>query len=504
MSTVRTPNARRDPAPDYAVVVPTAGRATLTPLLRGLALGRGPAPSEVLVVDDRPERGDRPLPVPECDLPVRLLASGGRGPAAARNVGWRAATADWVAFLDDDVLPGEDWRARLADDLGALGTEVAASVARIVVPLPDGRRPTDDERDTLALTGARWITADMAYRRQALVEVGGFDERFPRAYREDADLALRVRRAGWRIVEGSRVTTHPPKYGGPLASVLRQRGNADNALMRAKHGRGWRDAAGEGEGRLGRHALTTLAGACALGFGTAGLPRAAALAGGLWTGLTAEFALRRIAAGPRTPGEMSRMAATSALIPPVACAHRLAGERRVRRGRAVLFDRDDTLIEDVPYLADPEKVRPMPGAADALALLRAAGVPLGVVTNQSGLARGHITAAQLRAVTCRIDELLGPFQTWQVCPHGPDEDCPCRKPRPALVRRAAEELGVDVRRCVVVGDIGSDVEAALTAGARAVLVPTARTLPSEVALARRYATVVPDLSTAARVALELA
>ncbi len=496
-------NRRRDRAPAYTVVIPTAGRDNLVSLLRGLAHGEGPEPSEVLVIDDRPEgRAGTPLPLPELGLPVRVLASGGRGPAAARNVGWRAARDEWIAFLDDDVLTARDWRSRLATDLTGLDDDVAASVARIDVPLPDTRRPTDDERDTLALTRSRWITADMAYRRQALVEVGGFDERFPRAYREDADLALRVRRAGWRIAEGGRVTTHPPKRGGFLASVRRQRGNADNALMRAKHGARWRDEAGEGPGRLGRHALTTVAGLAALALAAVRSPKVA-LAAGLWTGLTAEFATRRIAPGPRTPGEVVRMAVTSAVIPPVACAHRLAGEWRVRRGRAVLFDRDDTLIEDVPYLSDPEKVRPMAGAADALDLLRTAGVPVGVVSNQSGLARGHITPEQFRAVTRRVDELLGPFQTWQYCPHAPDEGCPCRKPRPTLVTRAAEELGVDVRRCVVVGDIGSDVEAALTAGARAILVPTARTLPEEVELARRHAVVAPDLLTAARIALGL-
>ncbi|MER7115801.1 HAD-IIIA family hydrolase [Saccharomonospora azurea] len=489
-------------APEYSVVVPTAGRDNLAALLRGLAHGDGPAPDEVLVIDDRPRPG-APLALPELGLPLRVLNSGGRGPAAARNVGWRAARTDWIAFLDDDVLTSRDWPARLADDLDGLGDDVAASVARIEVPLPDTRRPTDDERDTLALTRSRWITADMAYRRDALVEVGGFDERFPRAYREDADLALRVRRLGWRLAQGSRVTTHPPKSGGFLASVRRQRGNADNALMRAKHGRHWRHEAGEGSGRLGRHALTTLAGLSALALTTARIPRGASLAAGLWAGLTAEFALSRIAPGPRTPREVARMTVTSAVIPPVACTHRVLGEWRVRRGRAVLFDRDDTLIEDVPYLSDPEKVRPMPGAAEALALLRAEGVPVGVVSNQSGIARGHVTPDQLRAVTHRVDELLGPFSTWQFCPHAPDDGCACRKPRPAMVLRAAQELGVDVRRCVVVGDIGSDVEAALTAGARAILVPTARTLPDEVELARRHAVIAPDVATAARLALEL-
>src|SRR5690606_37008323 len=188
--TVRRPSKRMgamsdavDNAVSYTVVVPTTGRDNLFTLLHTLAHGRGPAPTEVLVVDDRPtSHAPEPLPLPELGLPVRRLVSGGRGPAAARNVGWRAATTDWVAFLDDDVLPSQDWPARLVDDLVGLDADVAASVARLVVPLPGDRRPTDDERDTLALTEARWITADMAYRRHTLIEVGGFDERFPRAY----------------------------------------------------------------------------------------------------------------------------------------------------------------------------------------------------------------------------------------------------------------------------------------------------------------------------------
>ncbi len=484
----------------YTVVVPTTGRATLTALLRGLDAGAGPPPAELLVVDDRP----RPtgIDLPALRTPVRLLRSGGRGPAAARNLGRRAAGTEWVVFLDDDVLTGADWPAQLHADLAGLPDDVAASTGRIVVPVPDTRRPTDDERDTLALTRARWITADMAYRRDVLAAVGGFDERFPRAYREDADLALRVRRAGWRIAGGTRVTTHPPRSGGVLGSVRRQRGNADNALMRAKHGRYWRDEAGEGPGRLGGHVATTVAGLAATALLAAGRPRAAALPGGVWAGRSAGFAARRVRPGPRTAAEVTRMVVTSALIPPVATAHRLAGELRVRRGRAVLFDRDDTLIEDVPYLSDPEKVRPMPGAARALETVRAAGVPVGVVSNQSGLARGHLTPADLRAVRTRVDDLLGPFSTWQECPHGPDDGCPCRKPRPGLVRGAARELGVPVRHCVLIGDIGADVEAALTAGARAILVPTARTLPEEVERARAHARLAPDLPTAARWALE--
>jgi histidinol-phosphate phosphatase family protein len=148
---------------------------------------------------------------------------------------------------------------------------------------------------------------------------------------------------------------------------------------------------------------------------------------------------------------------------------------------AVLFDRDGTLIHDVPYCADPDLVRPVPTAEPALALLRSAGVPVGVVTNQSGIARGLIRPEQARAVNDRVDELLGPFDTWQVCPHRPADRCECRKPRPGMVLAAAAALGVPPQRTTVIGDIGADVEAARAAGADAVLVPTPVTRPQEIA-----------------------
>jgi histidinol-phosphate phosphatase family protein len=170
-----------------------------------------------------------------------------------------------------------------------------------------------------------------------------------------------------------------------------------------------------------------------------------------------------------------------------------------RAPEAVLFDRDGTLVVDVPYNGDPARVRPVPGAAAALDLLRAAGVPAGVVTNQSGIARGVITAGAVQQVNRRVDALLGPFAVWQVCPHGPEDGCPCRKPRPGMVLAAARRLGVPPERVALIGDIGADVEAAVAAGATAVLVPTPVTRPEEVAAAP---TVQPDLVTAVRHLLE--
>jgi D-glycero-D-manno-heptose 1,7-bisphosphate phosphatase len=122
----------------------------------------------------------------------------------------------------------------------------------------------------------------------------------------------------------------------------------------------------------------------------------------------------------------------------------------------------------------------MPGARAALDRLRAEGVALAVVSNQSGIGRGLLTEGEVAAVNRRIEELLGPLGPWLVCPHAPDQGCDCRKPAPGLVLAAAERLGVAPERCAVVGDIGADVEAARAAGARGVLVPTPRTRREEV------------------------
>ncbi|WPO75790.1 MULTISPECIES: HAD family hydrolase [unclassified Streptomyces] len=171
-----------------------------------------------------------------------------------------------------------------------------------------------------------------------------------------------------------------------------------------------------------------------------------------------------------------------------------------RRGlpAAVLFDRDGTLVVDVPYNGDPARVRLMPTARDAVDAARAAGLPVGVVSNQSGVARGLLSRGQVEAVRRRVEELLGPFQVWAVCPHGPDDGCRCRKPAPGLVIAACERLGVPAARTAVIGDIGADMTAARAAGARGVLVPTPVTRPEEIEAAD---TVAPDLLTAVRLAL---
>lgn len=148
--------------------------------------------------------------------------------------------------------------------------------------------------------------------------------------------------------------------------------------------------------------------------------------------------------------------------------------------RALLLDRDGTLIVDVPYNGDPDRVEAVAGARAAIDRLRAAGIRLAVVSNQSGIGRGVLTEDDVAAVNARVVDLLGPLGPWLVCPHAPDDGCACRKPRPGLVLEAAALLGVDPARCAVIGDIGADVAAARAAGARGVLVPNGVTRAAEV------------------------
>jgi Glycosyl transferase family 2 len=312
-----------------SVVVPTVGRPSLGAVLSALAAGPRPdVPVEVLLVDDRPEPAGE-LPVPDVLAgTVKVLAGRAAGPAAARNVGWRAAGHDWVAFLDDDVVPDDDWLVRLAEDLARASADVGGVQGRVTVPLPEDRRPTDWERVTAGLADGDWITADMAYRRAALAAVDGFDERFPRAFREDAELAYRVRAAGWRLVRGARGVTHPVRPESRWVSVRTQRGNADDALLRRLYGPHWRAVLDVPPGRRRRHLAVAASGATALvcaaaavATGRRGWRYAAAAAGTAWLAGTAEFAWARIAPGPRDPREVITMAATSAVIPVTAVGH---------------------------------------------------------------------------------------------------------------------------------------------------------------------------------------
>jgi hypothetical protein len=209
---------------------------------------------------------------------------------------------------------------------------VGAVQAGIVVPTSE--RPTDWERSTARLERARWITADLLVRRDALEGVGGFDERFVRAYREDTDLALRLLDAGWELRSGRRTTRHPVRRVPWWISIVAQRGNADDALLLRLHGRSWRAVVGEPRGWFRWHAVsvallaTTILAAMAASL--SGRRRPLLLAGTGWCLLTVRFAWERVRSGPRRPGELAAMIITSPAIPPLAVLHRLRGWWRFR------------------------------------------------------------------------------------------------------------------------------------------------------------------------------
>jgi D-glycero-D-manno-heptose 1,7-bisphosphate phosphatase len=135
---------------------------------------------------------------------------------------------------------------------------------------------------------------------------------------------------------------------------------------------------------------------------------------------------------------------------------------------AVFLDRDGTIIEDEGYLADASRVRLLAGAVDALQTFRERGLLLVLISNQSGIARGLITPAQHGEVHARVQHVLAveglALGGAYYCPHGPDDGCACRKPKPGMLQQAARDLGVDLTRSFMVGDKMSDVAAGRAAG----------------------------------------
>ena len=148
---------------------------------------------------------------------------------------------------------------------------------------------------------------------------------------------------------------------------------------------------------------------------------------------------------------------------------------------AAFLDRDGTVIEEVNYLTRVEQLRLEPGAANAMRRLRGAGYLLILITNQSGVARGMLTEEDLAGIHRRLSEMLSAegadLDGAYYCPHLPgaevgeyDLECACRKPKPGMIHKAAEEHGIDLAASVMFGDSERDVEAGKVAGCRAALI----------------------------------
>ncbi|MDO8552927.1 MAG: HAD family hydrolase [bacterium] len=149
---------------------------------------------------------------------------------------------------------------------------------------------------------------------------------------------------------------------------------------------------------------------------------------------------------------------------------------------AVFLDRDGVINEEVEYLSDSSKLRLVPGSARAIRLLNERAIPVIVVTNQSGVARGYYPESRIAHLHHALDESLkdegAHIDRFYYCPHHPEGlgkyriDCECRKPKPGLLHEAAKDFSLNLKNCIIIGDKASDIGAGIAAGCRTILVMT--------------------------------
>lgn len=286
---------------------------------------------EIVVVDDACSKS-APAVVDQAAarhpaVAMRCLPGRGRGPATARNIGWRAARGAIIVFVDDDAYPaGESWlREGLArfDD-----PEVQGVAGRVIVPKPAGR-PTDFQRNVARLETGTFLTCNAFFRRVALERVGGFDERFLVPFREDSDLYYRLEASGGRYIQAEdALVVHPAPAGRFGVSLRLQRYSLYNALLFKKHPERYRREIVPGTPYHYYAMLFSLLGALlALARGRVGLARIFA---SVWAVLELRFFVRRAGGTSRSPRHLLDLAFTSLLIPPVSIYWRLRGAWRFR------------------------------------------------------------------------------------------------------------------------------------------------------------------------------
>lgn len=244
---------------------------------------------------------------------------GRRGPAVARNLGWQIAQGEIIAFTDDDCIPDPDW---LAKGLSAFVDGVAGVSGRTVVPLPPN--PTDNELNVTGLQRSDFITANCFYRRGVLEEVGGFDERFATAWREDSDLYFSIRERNYPLAWASgAVVVHPVRPEKWGSSLRQQHKSFYNALLYKKHPElYWRYIQPAPPWNYYAMLLAVLAAVAGLLLAT---PLLAAAGAAVWLSLVAGFTYRRLKQTRRTPGHVAEMALTSVVIPFLSVYWRLRG-----------------------------------------------------------------------------------------------------------------------------------------------------------------------------------
>ncbi len=317
--------------PRLSVVIPTYKRPELLRRCLDAVLAQQLPPEsfEVIVVDDGHD---------DCtQAAVEALAAAhpagpalrylrpahGRGPAIARNCGWRAGFGALVVFTDDDTIPAPGWLANGERAMAEGG--LSGLCGRVQVPCADPRRrPTDHERMTRGLESAEFVTANAFVRRNALVRIGGFDERFQRAWREDSDLQFRLMDECGPVGRCEEAVVQHPVRPERWGVCLRQQRNAYfDALLYKKHPQQYRQ-------RIRRvppwnyYLIVALALATPLLL-LAGQASAAITAALLAGAFVLHLAVQRLRHTALTPEHIGEMLLTSALIPFLSVYWRLRG-----------------------------------------------------------------------------------------------------------------------------------------------------------------------------------
>ena len=319
-----------------SVVVPTCGRAELLNRCLAALVSQefDPAQYEIIIVDDAPSEATKKIVetwatrMSERGLPVVYLPNHGpHGPAAARNRGWQAARADVIAFTDDDTVPTAQWLKFGLEAFGPNRDETDAIWGSIEMPLSNA--PTDYERDAKHLETAEFVTANCMCRRQTLIEVGGFDERFRFAWREDSDFYFSLLDHNARIRHvPSAVVIHPVRPAPWGVSISQQKKILFDALLYKKHPQRYRQKI-RATPRWDYY-LIVLSLLVAPLAALAGASMLAAIAGAIWLGMTAWLFAKRMQGTTKTFSHVAEMLLTSILIPPLAVYWRMVGAFRFR------------------------------------------------------------------------------------------------------------------------------------------------------------------------------
>ena len=316
---------------EVSVVVPTYRRPVLLArCLEALLRQRyDPRQFEIIIADDAAEEATQrtvEAVAENARCAVRYVAVSGRhGPAAARNMGWRVARGEIIAFTDDDCLPDSGW---LSAGVGAFAIpEVVAVTGQTIVPLPPA--PTDYERNTAGLESSEFITANCFCRRSVLKALGGFDESFTTAWREDSDMHFRLLDTGGRIVrEPAAIVLHPVRPAPWGVCLREQKKVMFDALLYRKHPTRFRERIyPRCPARYYLVAATALASGL---FAMAGHFSLALALLTVWIALTVDFARRRLRKISRSMPHLAEMLVTSAVIPFLSIFWRLYGALRFR------------------------------------------------------------------------------------------------------------------------------------------------------------------------------